>query len=160
MSMRSMGHRVLFDTNTLIDAVNSTRAHSEAACRALEYCNGGGDMGIVSPSSLNDAYYVLRKQYGEPWARKAIKLLLDLLVVLPFGPEECIISADSDEPDFEDGMIRAAAELNDVDFILTRDGKAFNHSTVRSITCETYLEIIASEDREAITTLRESVINS
>ena len=27
MSMRSMGHRVLFDTNTLIDAVNSTRAH-------------------------------------------------------------------------------------------------------------------------------------
>ena len=87
MSMRSMGHRVLFDTNTLIDAVNSTRAHSEAACRALEYCNGGGDMGIVSPSSLNDAYYVLRKQYGEPWARKAIKLLLDLLVVLPFGPE-------------------------------------------------------------------------
>ena len=117
-------------------------------------------MGIVSPSSLNDAYYVLRKQYGEPWARKAIKLLLDLLVVLPFGPEECIISADSNEPDFEDGMIRAAAELNDVDFILTRDVKAFNHSTVRSITCETYLEIIASEDREAITTLRESVINS
>ena len=55
MSMKSMGHRVLFDTNTLIDAVNSTRAHSEAACQALEYCNGGGDMGIVSPSSLNDA---------------------------------------------------------------------------------------------------------
>ena len=50
--------------------------------------------------------------------------------------------------------------MNDVDFILTRDVKAFDHSTVRSITCETYLEIIASEDREAITTLRESVINS
>ncbi len=92
--------------------------------------------------------------------RERQSLLLDLLVVLPFGPEECIISADSNEPDFEDGMIRAAAELNDVDFILTRDVKAFNHSTVRSITCETYLEIIASEDREAITTLRESVINS
>lgn len=140
-------HRILFDTNTLIDAADATREHSEAACRALQCCNGGGDMGIASPSSLNDAYYVLRKNYGESWAREAVKCLLALLVVLPFGPEECIIAAESNEPDFEDGMVRAAAELNDVDFILTRDSEAFKRSTIRAITCEEYLDIVESESR-------------
>ena len=139
--------RVLFDTNALIDAVDESRAHSEEACRALEYCNGGGDLGLASPTSLNDAYYTLRKLYGEPWARAAIKHLLDLLVVMPFDGEGCLIAAESNEPDFEDGMIRATAELNHVSFILTRDRAAFNNSTVRKVTCREYLDIVASERR-------------
>lgn len=147
MMMRHITRRILFDTNVLIDAVDASRADSEAACKALQYCNGGGDMGIVSPSSLNDAYYVLRRMYGEPRAREAIQSLLDLLVVLPFGPEECIIAAESNEPDFEDGMIRAAAELNDIDLILTRDARAFKRSTIRAITCEEYLDIVKSESK-------------
>lgn len=47
------------------------------------------------------------------------------------------------EPDFEDGLVRAAAELNDVDFILTRDARAFKRSRVRAVTCAEYLEIFA-----------------
>lgn len=137
--------RVLFDTNILIDAVDAQRPHSHAACLALKQCNGGGDMGLVTPSSLNDTYYTVRKYMGEHWTRNAIHHLLELLIVIPFGPQECIISAESNEPDFEDGLIRAAAELNDIDFILTRDRKAFNYSHVRKLTCEEYLEIVAGE---------------
>ncbi len=137
--------RVLFDTNILIDAVDAQRPHSHAACLALKHCNGGRDMGLVTPSSLNDTYYTVKKYMGEPWTRNAIRHLLELLVVIPFGPQECIISAESNEPDFEDGLIRAAAELNDIDFILTRDRKAFNYSHVRKLTCEEYLEIVAGE---------------
>ena len=139
--------RVLFDTNILIDAVDKNRPFSREACLALKHCNGGGDMGLVSPTSLNDAYYILRKYKGEAWAREAVRHLLDLLVVLPFGPEECLISAESNEPDFEDGMIRAAAELNDVDYIITRDKKAFLYARKGKLTCDEYLELIASEDR-------------
>lgn len=140
-------YRVLFDTNILIDAADDTREHTEVACLALKQCNGSGDMGIATPSSLNDAYYIMKKMYNEKWAREAIRHLLELVVVMPFGPEECIIASESNEPDFEDGLVRAAAELNDVDFILTRDAKAFKHSRIRSITCEEYLEIVASENR-------------
>lgn len=102
-------------------------------------------MGLASPASLNDVYYTLRKLYGEPWARSAVKYLLDLLVVLPLDGEGCLIAAESNEPDFEDGMIRAMAELNDVSFILTRDKAAFNSSTVRKLTCREYLDIVESE---------------
>lgn len=106
-------------------------------------------MGLVSPASLNDAYHVLRKLYGERWARAAIGHLLDLLVVLPLGPEEGLIASESNEPDFGDGMVRAAAELNNVSFILTRDKAAFNGSTVRKLTCREYLDIVEGERRAA-----------
>ena len=43
-------------------------------------------------------------------------------------------------PDFEDGLIRACAELNDVDVILTRDAAAFKRSKVRAMSCAEYLE--------------------
>ena len=39
----------------------------------------------------------------------------------------------SNEPDFEDGMIRAAAEQASANFILSRDAKAFANSTVPRI---------------------------
>lgn len=133
--------RVLFDTNILLDAVCRTRPDSEAACMALKFCNGGGDMGLVCAGSLKDAYYVLERQYGESQARKAISWLMDLLVIAPVGTEECELSLNSNEPDFEDGLVRACAELNDVDFILTRDAGAFRASRVRSMTCPEYLEI-------------------
>lgn len=139
--------RVLFDTNILMDIIDARRPSSTAARRALEICNGGGDMGVVAPLSLKDAYYLLTRQFGEPNARTCIEHLVEQLVVIPFGAEECLIAVDSNEPDFEDGLIRAAAELNDIDFILTRDASAFRRSTVRAITCEEYLDIVESENR-------------
>ena len=55
-------------------------------------------------------------------------------------PEECELSLGCGEPDFEDGLIRACAELNDVDVILTRSADAFKRSKVRAMTCAEYLE--------------------
>lgn len=134
--------RVLFDTNVLLDAICRERPQSAEARQALRFCNGGGDMGLVAPLSLKDAYYVLSRQYGEALAREAIRRLMGLLVVAPVGAEESILSINGNEPDFEDGLIRACAELNEVSFILTRDAAAFKKSPVRAITCAEYLEIV------------------
>lgn len=138
---RRSAHRVLFDTNILLDAVCRERPESEEACRVLRRCNGGGDLGMTAAFSLKDAYYVLGRQYGERNARKALEWLMGLLVIAPMGAEECELSIHSNEPDFEDGLIRACAELNDVDFILTRDAAAFRVSTVRAVSCAEYLDI-------------------
>ena len=134
-------HYLLFDTNILIDAVCRERPESDEACRVLRRCNGGGDLGMTPAASLKDAYYVLERQYDERYARKSIEWLMELLVIAPMGVEECELSIHSNEPDFEDGLVRACAELNNVDFILTRDATAYRASTVRAMTCAEYLEI-------------------
>lgn len=137
--------RVLFDTNAIMDAVDAARPGCNEARSALKHCNGGGDMGLVTAGSLKDAYYSFRKIYGEKRARGAIRHLTDLLVILPLEGEATLLAIDSDEPDFEDGLVRAAAELNGVSFILTRDARAFRNSTVRALTCSEYLQIVGAD---------------
>lgn len=102
-------------------------------------------MGLATSGPLKDVYYILARGGREAKAREAISLLTDLLVVAPVGAEECELALHEGEPDFEDGLVRACAELNDVDFILTRDARAFKRSSVRSVTCAEYLEICGEE---------------
>ena len=140
--MRNFNDRtLLFDTNILLDAVCRERPQSDEACQVLRRCNGGGDLGLTVSSSLKDAYYVLERQYDQERARQAVEWLMGLLVIVPLGAEECDLSIRSNEPDFEDGLVRACAELNNVDFILTRDAGAFRKSSVWAVTCAEYLEI-------------------
>lgn len=133
--------RLLFGTDVLLDAVERTRLESKEARLVLRRCSGGEDLGFVTPLSLRDVYYIIGRQHGVRQARGVVRRLLDLVMVVPLGPEECDVSLASDEPDFEDGLVRACAELNEIDFILTRDKRAFSRSTVRSLTCREYLDI-------------------
>lgn len=143
MKRRDFNDRHLFlDTNILFDAVLAGRPESDEACRVLQRCNSGtGDMAFAASTSLKDVYYIMAKRVGKKEALEAIKHLMDLIVVAPISFEDCDISLNSNEPDFEDGLIRACAELNDADIILTRDKAAFQKSFVRSMTCAEYLAI-------------------
>ncbi len=123
----------------LLDAVCSQRPQSREAASALALCNGGGDKGFVTAGSLKDAYYVLERQYSEPVARDAVRHLMDLLIIASLGGEECALALASNEADFEDGLVRACAELNDIDLILARDAGAYRNAMIRAVDCATYL---------------------
>ncbi len=141
-------YRILFDTNVLLDAVCPGRPEQREVHRLLARCNGDGDMGIACGLSLKDVYYVMCRRFDEPTARKAVGWLTDLLVIGPVGAEECIAALSSNEPDYEDGLVRACAELNDVDFIISRDSAAFAGSPVRSLSAGEYLGSVVQQDEE------------
>ena len=138
-------YRLLLDTNVLLDAMEPGRPESNEACKVLERCNGGGDMGMACAMSLKDVYYVLYKLRGEALAREGVHMLMGLVVVAPTGAEEVDLAMRSNEPDFEDGLVRATAELNDVDFIITRNQSAFANTKVRSVSAAQYLKIVGDE---------------
>ena len=71
---------------------------------------------------------------------------MGLLVIAPVDAEVCDLALNSNEPDFEAGIIRACAELNDADFIITRDKAAFANSKVRSVDAAEYLQIARAND--------------
>ena len=141
-------YRLLLDTNVLLAAILPDRPEQRETHRLLARCNGDGDVGIACALSLKDVYYVMRKRFDEPTARKAVGWLTKLLVVGPISAEECLDALASDEPDFEDGLIRSCAELNDVDFIISRDKDAFAGSTVRCVTSREYLTKVVQRDEE------------
>ncbi|WP_175578391.1 type II toxin-antitoxin system VapC family toxin [Bifidobacterium jacchi] len=136
-----MTSRLLFDTNILVDYAVTNRPEHLPATILMERVAKSEAAGYVTSGSLKDFYYLCRKPLGEPACRQLIRHFLVLLDVLPVGQRECDDSAYSDEPDFEDGLIRAVAERNDLDFIITRDSGAFAHSSVKSMTARQYLAL-------------------
>lgn len=132
-------HRLLLDTNILLDAVMPNRPEHAEALRLLGRCNGGGHRAFSAATSFNDAYYILCRAYGELTARTAIGKLMGLVAVAPVSGEECDCSLHSNEPDFEDGIVRACAELNDADFIISRDARAFAGSKLKSMPASVFL---------------------
>ncbi|KFI57662.1 PIN domain-containing protein [Bifidobacterium gallicum] len=96
---------------------------------------------FVSPLSLKDLYYIGAKRFGRDAMRMAIQSIVTICTVTDCSSIDCINAADSNEPDFEDDLIRATAERLNVDIIITRDETAFSHSLVRSMNAERYLEL-------------------
>ena len=140
----AMSRKILADTNILIDIAQPDRpGHAaglmlldEVAYHEVELC--------VASSSLKDVYYILCKCSAETNARHYITQAIDVFTVLPVDESVCKIAANSDEPDFEDGIIRACAELAKVDFILSRDQAAFSKSPIKRLNAQDYLDLFCN----------------
>ena len=128
--------RVLCDTNFLLDVVLEHRPGADSAFRLFELIAGGRVAGALSPTSLKDFYYIARREIAEETRREYIDLFLDAFEIVDIGRNACRFALECDEPDFEDGLVRAAAELDDFDYIVSRDARAFLSSRVKRVSAE------------------------
>lgn len=134
-------YKLLLDTNVLLDFMDPERPGSDAAVEVIRRCTAGIDKGYACAGSLKDAYYVATKYLGEQAARDFTRAFLMALDVVPLDRALCRLAADSNEPDFEDALVRLSAEGLRADVILTRDAQAFERSTVRALSPARFLEL-------------------
>ncbi len=139
--------RLLVDTNVILDYCDPNRpCHGAAVSLVENVASNPHAKLLVLVSSLKDVYYILRHLYmDEPKARQAVRMLSSQV----FEPVDLLVaysslSLESNEPDYEDGLVRAAAELLHVQGIVTRDAKAFALSTVPSMDAEQALLVVGS----------------
>lgn len=97
--------------------------------------------GFIAATTLKDAYFVLGKYAGESEAREFVLAALDAFSVIGVDDSLCRMAARSNEPDFEDGIIRACAEQEGVDFIISRDEKAFLKSSIKRLSARDYVDL-------------------
>ena len=119
------------DTNFLVDALAPGRPQSEEAFQVL--CSIGRKelIGFIMFNQLVDFYYICRKcGMSDADRRENVGVLLYICQLFEPDRETLRTALDSDEPDFEDGLIRAAAEAVGADCIVSRDSKAFSASSV------------------------------
>lgn len=126
--------RLLFDTNALIDLVVSSRPQHEPVKKLLKAIVQNGDMPIILAASLKDVYYICCRHYGdEATARTAIRKMQAAFETINLSTTLIDTALNSDEPDFEDGLIRAAAESSGCAYIVSRDVKAFRSSSCKRL---------------------------
>lgn len=137
--------RVMIDTNVLIDLVSSSRpAHEDTVDAVRALCAADGFGGCVLSSSLKDVYYVYRRHYGdEPAARAAVRELRRIFALVNLTTAVVDGALDSDEPDFEDGLLRAAGEQSRCDYLLTRDAPGFSAASFEKVDAPGLLEVLS-----------------
>jgi len=125
---------VLLDTNVLLDFFSRTRPEHDRATALMQHlrlCEVGT---AVAATSVKDIYYILGRTDGKGAAQAAVESVLGTMAILPVDADCCQRAAHSTEPDFEDGIIRAAAEIAQVDYLISRDSTAFVGSRVPRLT--------------------------
>lgn len=136
---KTVTSRALLDTDILLDLIIEGRAEHGAALGIFDLVDAGELQCCVVATSLKDVYYITRKHLPEATVRAWLDFFMDTCEVLPVDEAICRAARASDEPDFEDGIIRACAEASFIDVILTRDADAFLTSKVAKAVPSEYL---------------------
>ena len=135
-----MNRKLLVDTNIFLDvAIDSREEHVPGLLLWDEFLYGEIE-GYVAATSLKDVYYILGKYEGESRSRDFIEAILKIFQVVPVDALVCKTAIRSNEPDFEDGIVRECAESIPVDFIISRDKSAFGRSYIKCLTAQEYLD--------------------
>lgn len=138
---------LLFDANALIYWTHPDSIyHDEISCLIDEAFLNQGSVYALS-SSLNEVYYILHRHYmEESEARESLRDIAETFDLVDLTGLFVFESIDSDEPDYEDGLIRVAAEELQVDAIISYDKAAFKSSFVPKMTAQEALESLFKSD--------------
>ena len=133
--------KLLLDTNFLLDVALEHRPGAADAAGLFDLAAKGDVACCVSPTSLKDFYYISRRDFGDGIRRGWIALFMDTFAVASLDRGACSRALASDEPDFEDGIIRALAESEGCTHIVSRDEGAFLGSAVAKTEAGEYLRM-------------------
>lgn len=128
--------RVLLDTNIILDYLSGTRPCHLDAVDLLDALLTSNDLEpLICLASLKDAYYILcRHLKNEPVVRQRLDAFRQVVTCCSLTPEVADVAFACDEPDLEDALVRATAELEGARAIISRDERAFVGSAVPRMT--------------------------
>ena len=136
--------KVFLDTNILLDYLLKRQPFYEPVKKVFDMCLFKID-GCVTPHSLIDVFYMLSERTNAPaeYCRETILKLRAVLFVIPENDDRVLSAARNTEfADFEDSMQNESAMFAGVDYIITRNKKDFEKSTISVVTAEEFLSLV------------------
>ena len=130
----------MLDTNVILDYLSAGRERHRDAVDLLEALLSSDDkVPVILAAAIKDAYYIICRHYhDEPLVRSRLDDFRALMEVADLTSPVLDGAFSSDEPDLEDGIVRATAELLGAEAIITRDASAYRHSAVPAMDARTY----------------------
>ncbi len=132
--------KVFLDTNVFLDLFLERGKFADASETILSWCEEGELTGATSALNVANIYYIVRKQRSKSETKKVIKNLLGFIGIANTTKKDLILAIESDFNDFEDAIQHySALNVDYINFIITRNIKDFNHSTIPVITPEEFI---------------------
>lgn len=117
---------MLVDTNVWVDIVLKRPAFFEASMGAVMACVEEGMRIVVVGTSVKDVFYWVERSAGAAAGYRSLGMLFDIAEVAAVDDLVCKRALSLEKPDYEDGIVAACAQAEQVDAILSRDASAFN----------------------------------
>ncbi len=130
---------VLIDTNIWLDVALDRKDFVLFSRAAIGVCVMENIDIQVPGTSLKDVFYIVAKLKGTERAYSTVKTILEFARVASIDEAVCRQALELEKPDYEDGLIAAAAILNKIECIITRDVDAFNGLSVAKFKPEEFI---------------------
>lgn len=131
--------KVLFDTNIILDIALKRESFFEDAQKLFRLIDKGKISGTVTASTITDIYYIAKKEKGHIEAINFIKNLAEVIDIIEIDKETITKALTSKMRDFEDAIQYSAAEIHQIDLILTRNKNDFTGNSVKVQTPKDFL---------------------
>ena len=132
--------RIYFDTNAVLDIFMRADRFSESFI-AYDVSAVRGHEVFLSVSAMTDiAYVLLRNGVDKASIRPTLAAISHLFDLISVTPTDYEMALKSPVEDFEDALIVSTAERNEIDLIITRNLKDFEHSSVPAMTPSDFIE--------------------
>lgn len=125
--------KVLFDTNVWLDIILSREGFWEASLTALYDCIDEDDDLCVIATSLKDVFFLVEQLKDANVAYESVERMLELARPIAVDEAVCRRALPLERPDYEDGIVAAAAEVEQVECVVTRDDSAFRNLGVHRV---------------------------
>ncbi len=132
--------KVLFDTNIILDIALKRNLHFDSASRLFALIDQKKIVGNITATTITDIYYISKKEKGHYETLNFIINLIKVVDVIGVDKEVILNAITSDLKDFEDAVQASAAQLNDVEIIITRNKSDFKNITLTILTPEEFLQ--------------------
>jgi len=137
-----MASEIFIDSDIILDLFLNREPHIVHAQELLNLFDKEEVNLYTSSIIINNVYYFINKGRNRSIAKSAVKLLADILKILPVYADAVELAVDSDFKDFEDALQYYTALKQNCDYIITRNTKDYKHSAIPVLTAEQFLRTI------------------
>ncbi len=134
--------KLLLDTNIIIDNL-ARRDEFGESLQILTLCENGYVEGVVTTVTVMDVMYILRKYLVPDEMREAMRMLLQIVDVVPALKSDITTALAGTLSDFEDAVQASCAARVKADYIITRNVKDFTESRIPAIQPADMLKLLS-----------------
>lgn len=137
--------RILIDTNVILDALTGRQPHFDDSDKIIKFCADKKVQGYLAAHSISNIFYILRKDMSIEDRRIVLLNLCEILEVEGVDSRKVKSALNrGDFKDLEDCIQDECAAAIKADYIVTRNKKDFENSTVPAILPQEFLDMIES----------------
>jgi len=133
---------ILLDTNVILDIALKRELHFAKSAEVLRAIEKYQIKSFVSATSINDIYYIARKDNGHTKTIEFIENLMDLVDIAGVDKQIIINAINSEIKDFEDAIQNFAAIETNCEIIITRNKADFKNSELQILTPDEFLYVV------------------